>query len=172
VARTLSREPPSSTVARLLNADVAARAINRPSGDSRQESGSGFESAQPERQRRHLKREFILSRGADQALACLVNVFRESTGARVTNSHVIRALLLVLGQIIDRVKDEAEQIGPTPLPSNGRSFEHERRQFEAQLVAAFERSLRIQTSQPTSGLAPTGRLGVHCSSASDGTNSP
>lgn len=64
----------------------------------------------------------------------LVRFLRLGTRARVTTSHLVRALLRAVAPDLDGIRLRAAQLGPRRLPSNAPGSETARRQFE-ELIA-------------------------------------
>lgn len=148
--RTLRQPPPTSSVARLLDTGAATRAISRqqdspaalPPGDSSTrsdgETANGSEVAYPsaESAPRRIKREILLCPETDETLDELVRFLRLGTRARVTTSHLVRALLRAVAPDLQSIRLRAAQLGPRRLPSNAPGSEAARRQFE-ELIAAI-----------------------------------
>ena len=157
---------PTSSVARLFDAGAAARALApvdaRPAGP---EGPTGSQSNAPEPASRepasphagvpdrgqpppttgepaNLKRELVLTRSADEAFTRLVDLYRRSTGTRLTASHVARAMLAAVAHAMPYVEREARGLGAMRLPGNARGREAERERLEAAIARAFLRGLR------------------------------
>jgi hypothetical protein len=142
MAKSLKDSPPTSSAARFLDGAVASRALQR---DGRVvPDATGPEPAQMPavHLRRWVKREFTLTPDADRAFGQLATLLRESTGTRLTNSHVFRALVHAVEPSFDALRREAASGGPYRLPGNGTGFERHRRQFELELTRAIQRALR------------------------------
>jgi hypothetical protein len=90
----------------------------------------------------NLKRELVLTRSADEAFTRLVDLYRRSTGTRLTGSHVARAMLSAVAHAMPYVEREARRLGAMRLPGNARGREGERERFEAEIARAFLRGLR------------------------------
>ncbi len=96
MAKALKNEPPTSSVGRLLDREAVARGLHPPSESSRPPSNTDDRPFQPEVRKRLpavLKREVILTSEAEETLSQLVQTYRQATRTRLSNSHVIRALL-------------------------------------------------------------------------------
>lgn len=146
--------PPSSSVARLLDHRAAGRAIE-PAGltahadvsqepaenANRRAPGTGNPGAATHAP--PTKREVLLSPDADTTLERLVQLLRETTGARITTSHVVRALLRAVAPALPNIRDAFSQLGPLRLPGNGARQDRQRRQFEAQLARALAEGLGL-----------------------------
>ena len=99
------------------------------------------EPSQVSQDRPCLNREFVLTRTADDAFARLVELYRRSTGARLTASHVLRVILKGVAHRLDTLELEARRLGPLRLPSNARGRDHQREQFESRIADAFLRGM-------------------------------
>lgn len=141
--------PPSSSIARLLDPQTAGRAIERAASPSPTIGSDrhGIESVSaPNPGPPHApptKREVLLSPDTDATLERLVQVLREATGARVTTSHAVRALLQAVEAALPSIIDALSSLGPLRLPGNGPRQDHHRKQFEAQLASRLAEGLRL-----------------------------
>lgn len=149
--RTLRDPPPTSSLARLLDTDAAARATARGHDAPKDRHGTGdglFGSearpavrAEPEwpdvvRPSR-IKREILLCAETDETLDEVVRILRLSTRSRVTTSHVVRAFMRAIARRMDDIRRQAVHLGPRRLPSNSAGNEQSRRDFEEALAAIF-----------------------------------
>lgn len=148
MARPLRDPPPSSSIARLLDAEAAARATSRQEGLSLSQVASAghVDHAQshpahadwPDAfQPRRVKREVLLCPETDETLDEVVRILRLNTRSRVTTSHVVRALLRATHRRLEVIRSQASQLGPRRLPSNAPGAEQTRRNFEEALAAIF-----------------------------------
>jgi hypothetical protein len=87
------------------------------------------------------QREFQLTRSADETLEDLMLIYKRATGAEVTRSHILRAILKAVSERMPELKREAQAIGPLKRPSNARGFEDAREEFEEQIKTAFLRGV-------------------------------
>jgi hypothetical protein len=87
------------------------------------------------------QREFQLTRSADETLEDLILMYKRATGAEVTRSHVLRAILKAIAARMPELKREAQAIGPLRRPSNARGFEEAREEFEDQIKESFVRAM-------------------------------
>ncbi len=145
MARTLRESPPSSSVARLLDPGAVERALAPAHGSLRvAHSDLKIESREPAAtaRERPIKREILLTRETDVALDELVQIFRDATGARLTTSHVVRALLRGIKHTIPSLRRAAQQVGRVRLPSNAPAHQAERDAFEQRLAEAFMEVVR------------------------------
>lgn len=90
----------------------------------------------------NVKRELVLTARTDETFTRFVDLYRKSTGTRLTSSHVARALLKALDYCMDTLEREARRIGPLKLPSNARGRELERERFEARIADAIVSGIR------------------------------
>ena len=149
MARPLREAPPSSAVARMLDVSAAARALAVPPGTAAESpNDQPAASSSPLREKRGsgapvlVKREFVLSPETDQALCGLVEMFRRTTGARLSGSHVLRALLLGVSHSHATLEMEARRVGALRLPSNARGYDAERVHFERRIAAVLVAGMR------------------------------
>lgn len=87
------------------------------------------------------QREFQLTRSTDAVLEDLVILYKRATGAELTRSHVLRAILKALGEKMPDLKTAAADIGPLRRPSNAKGFEDAREEFEDQITQSFLKGL-------------------------------
>lgn len=162
--KQLQKAPPTSSVARLLDLDAAARAVatNQPrptferSATPPLASGAPL-TAKPVDNRPRIKRELVLTEKADATLTRLVELYRRQTGAKMTTSHVARAVLKGVAHCIDTIEREARRLGPLQLPPNAPEAELERERFEARLADAFVAGIRNAASFDVGDDAAGGR---------------
>jgi hypothetical protein len=91
-----------------------------------------------------VKREFILTPQVDEALRQLVDLFSRSTGAQVTNSHLLRAMLKGVSRSLRGIEAEAQAAGRIRRPSNARGREAERERYEEAMARAIIAGIRRQ----------------------------
>jgi len=145
MAKALNSTPPRSSVERLFDKNSVARALEPPCLRSIHRGSAGEEAmpaSVPVLDSSIVKREFVLTRSTDRTLTQLVQAYREATGTRLSNSHVIRAVLRGIAVGLPAIKIEAARHGPLKLPSNARGYEAERDQFEQTLVSSFLAGMR------------------------------
>lgn len=142
--------PPSSSIARLLDPQTAGRAIERAVSPAPTVGSDrhGIESASAPNpglppHAPPTKREVLLSPDTDATLERLVQVLREATGARVTTSHAVRALLRAVDAALPSIVEALSCLGPQRLPGNGPRQDQHRKQFEAQLASRLAEGLRL-----------------------------
>lgn len=165
MAKQLQKAPPTSSVARLLDLDAAARAVavNPPRSSTDVPSPQVLPASPPPQiqkavdNRPRIKRELVLTETADLTLTRLVELYRRQTGTKLTTSHVARALLKGVAHCIDTLEREARRLGPMQLPPNAPAFELERERFEARIADAFVAGIRNAASYDPNDDALAGR---------------
>jgi hypothetical protein len=145
MAKSLSSPQPSSSVAKLLDPGIGAAALRPvpqagvpafpPAGLP--EGGQAL-TGEPA----NLKREFVLTSAAEETLNRLVALYGRATGAKLANSHVLRAVLHALEHALPELEKQASHLGPLRRPSNARGHEAERDGFERRIAAALVAGLR------------------------------
>lgn len=144
--RSLPQPPPSSTVARLLDAQAAARATHSaadvlPPGTHLPLAPSDPTTPRPQEQR-EIKRELTLSPATDETFTQLIELYRRATGTRLSASHLARALLMGIATCLPALQREAARLGPLKLPGNAPGYQRERQRFEERLARAFVAGMR------------------------------
>ena len=145
MATPLRAPQPTSSIARLLDLDAAARAVSspRPDGESLVLSRA---APTPSADIPRIKRELVLTRAADDTFNQLVEVYRRATETRLTTSHVARAVLKGVAHCFDQLEKHARRMGPLRLPSNARGRTMERERFEARIADAFVAGIRASSA--------------------------
>lgn len=90
----------------------------------------------------NIKRELVLTQSTDDTFTRLVDIYRRSTGTRLTTSHVARTMMKGVAHCIGQLETEIKRVGRMKLPSNARGRELERESFEAKLADAFVAGIR------------------------------
>lgn len=144
MARVLTSHPPTSSVARLLDMESAARAL-APCSDNSTTHASPATAT-------FLKREFVLSEETNSVFQSMLDAVREGTRTRLTASHLMRAMILVFADDLDTVARELDSLAPGALPSNAKAKAWVRVQFERRIAAALRRGLK-----PPEGPSAAGR---------------
>lgn len=147
MAKPLNQSPPTSSVSRLLDASAAMRATAPATAPGRTPPvAMTIEVALPERdipcEVVYLKREFVVTMQADEAITRLVEAYRRATRTRMTASHVLRSVALAVERAMPTLEREAQRLGPRKLPSNARARRGERERFERAIAAAFTAGMR------------------------------
>jgi len=95
------------------------------------------------RSRQQLRpKEFLLARNQEEVLRQVKETLAQETGADLSASHILRALLLGLVEALPSVRRELSRLGPINRPPNGAEHEHEREQLEHRLKEAMMRGIR------------------------------
>jgi hypothetical protein len=126
MARPRSAVESRSAAGRLLDADAFAAA-------SRTETIAPPMPSRVATQFR--KRQVILDDTANDRLERMTAALRRATGTRLTTSHALRALLLLIEPAIDELGLARAPIESMYLPNNAPRFDGERRRFESALAA-------------------------------------
>lgn len=134
MAKPLTNAVPSSAVARLLEPGVARAALVEPA--------TAPKVIEPTGETPDIKREFILTQTADDALGHLTALYSKATGTNVTNSHFLRAVLKTLMHGMPELEKQAWQIGKLKRPSNARGNESERDDYEKRIAASLLAGMR------------------------------
>jgi hypothetical protein len=113
---------------------LTAQSIEVPDEQQAQAAGPGENPT--------IKREFVLTASTDQTFSQVVDLYRRSTGTKLSSSHVARAILRGIDHCMDSLEREARHIGALKLPGNARGREGERERFEQRLAEAFVAGIR------------------------------
>lgn len=153
MARPLRETPPSSAVARLLDVGAAARAITATAVTAPETTNVDLRPGPADEPRSGdltrpalVKREFVLTPAAERSLLTLIDSIRRATGARVSASHVLRALLVAVEHAGPQIDHEARRLGALKLPSNASGRDSERAAFERRIAAALVAGLRAASA--------------------------
>ena len=154
MAKALRDPIPTSSIARLFNTEAANRAVAVPEPVTSQpvelvavadvvgvHRGPSVDPRQDELPLQ-VKREFIFSVSTDAAFTDVVDLFRRSTGTRLSSSHIARALCTGLARCMPSIEREARRLGRLKLPSNAKGREGVRDRFEDLLAAAIVNGIR------------------------------
>lgn len=154
--RPLREAPPSSAVARLLDVEAATRAVSQAAVLGPESTNVATPPTFPHRSQSPeptalalVKREFVLTPATEQSLLALIDLLRRTTGARLSASHVLRALLIGVEHARPTIETESCRIGPLKLPSNAQGREAERARFERRIAAALVAGMRAAASLDT-----------------------
>jgi hypothetical protein len=104
----------------------------------------------------NIKREFILTRAADDTLQDAVRLLSRATGANLTNSHFLRVVLKTVQLAMTELEREAAKLGKLKRPSNARGNEAERDEYEEKLAEVVHSAIR---SVSTAGAGKAKRAG-------------
>jgi hypothetical protein len=142
MAKPLMRPQPSSAVARLLEPGIGRAALGEAVPDAPRVIPA--RAPAPTGETPDIKREFILTRVADDTLREAVRLLSRATGTDVTNSHFLRALLEVVAQAMPELEQGATGLGRLRRPSNARGNEAARESYERRLAEALRAGLRAR----------------------------
>ncbi len=162
--KLLREPPPSSSVVHLFDVGAAARAVATPvntpaPAPAALEPPASMRSKVSEPppvvqtaarlttgEQPTIKREFVLTPSADATFTRLVDLYRRSTGTRLTSSHVARAVFKGIEHCMDTLEREARRLEPQKLPANARGREIDRERFEARIADAFVAGVRAASA--------------------------
>jgi len=88
-----------------------------------------------------IKREFMLTRLADDTLHDAVRVLSRATGATLSNSHFLRVLLKVIEHAMPEIEREVSRLGKLDRPGNAAEARAEREEFEKLIAEAVGAAL-------------------------------
>jgi hypothetical protein len=154
--KPLNKPQPTSSVANLLEPGVAAAALaptgtlsptaprNSPIPNEGQIVGSdqAVAAGVPTGELANITRQFILTSSTDETLKRLLAVYSRASGANLTNSHVLRAILKAVSHAMPELEREATRLRALKRPSNARGKEALREEFEKKLATAFVAGMR------------------------------
>jgi hypothetical protein len=148
MAKALTTPPPSSSVARLLDSTAATRAIAGrpalPNDINTLDAERTFTRTSVPRDvpRGVHKRELSLCPETDATLETLVHRLRSGTGARVTPSQVVRAMLRAFDPVAGLIDRHAAANGPWRMPATSRDARRARDEFDVLLSTVLKDALR------------------------------
>ena len=154
--KPLNKPQPTSSVANLLEPGVAAAALaptgtlspttpqNGPLPNQGRIVGSdqAVTAGVPTGEFANITRQFILTPSTDEILKRLIVVYNRASGANLTNSHLLRAILKAVAHAMPELEREATRLRALKRPSNARGKEALREDFEQKLAAAFVAGMR------------------------------
>lgn len=149
MAQALKTSVPTSAVARLLDPEVAERALRPKELPVEPTTRSVQASIRANSKRRIpvIKREFVLTPESEATIVRLVAMYRQSTGARLTASHLLRAVLIAADKRFDDLEREARRLETLSLPANGREYDRQRCAFENRIARAFAAGMEQAVAQ-------------------------
>ena len=139
--RALSRPPPTSSVARLLDADSVSRAL-QPVPTTEAAAGPHGAPERAESSVTSIKREFVLTDDTAAILDAMVERLRIGTKTRLSASHAVRSLLLAVRPCLALFDAVVAGSRPWKLPPNGGSHYAERIAYEQRIADAIAEVLR------------------------------
>lgn len=90
-----------------------------------------------------IKREFMLTRVADDSLYEAVRALSRATGTSLSNSHFLRVILKVVANAIPEIEREASRLrGTVERPGNARENQAEREEYELTLAVAVAAAIK------------------------------
>ncbi len=151
------REPtPSSSLTHILDQATTGQVLRRETPDP-QPTDQAKKTPKLTGEPVDITREFHLTRRAAKTLKRAVDIYGEAIGGSITNSHFLRALLIVVEDAIPHLEEEATKLRLSSLkrPSNAPGFEAEREAFEREMAEAIMTGLRAygQARRPAHGHA-------------------
>jgi hypothetical protein len=90
----------------------------------------------------NIKREFVLTQRTDDTVQDVVRLFARAIGTDLTNSHMLRVILKAVAHAMPVLEREVLQIGKLKRPSNARTSQLEREEFERKLAAVVVSAFR------------------------------
>lgn len=148
MAKPIYQSPPTSSVARFLNRQVASSAVSpaKHAQDDERLTDDAYLGGAAARERgrsgRHIKREFILAAQTDATFEELLTILRRSTRSRISASQVLRALLTVTGRALPAIEAEALRMGAIRMPGNGNARMAARIAFDERIADTIATALR------------------------------
>lgn len=152
MAKPLTIPQPTSSIANLLESGVAAAALRPVPSGTPVDGHAGMRAVPhasphtgrpvPTGEPANRKREFVLTPTADETLTQLLSVFGRGTGSKLTNSHVLQAVLHAVRHAMPELEKQAARLGPLRRPSNARGNEAERDELEKKLAACLVAGMR------------------------------
>lgn len=139
--RALSRPPPTSSVARLLDADSVSRAL-KPVPPPDVAAAPCGAPEQAESSATSIKREFVLTDDTAAILDVMVERLRNGTKTRLSASHAVRSLLWTVRPCLTLLDAVVAGSRPWKLPPNGGLHHVERVVYEQRIADAIATALR------------------------------
>jgi hypothetical protein len=136
--KPLTMPQPSSAVSRLLEPGIGRAVASEPGRGPM----ASLQAPAPTGEIPDIKREFILTESADETLDQTVRLFSRATGANVSNSHFLRALLQVVSQAMPEIERQVVHLPKLKRPSNGRGRVAEREEYERKLAEVLHAGIR------------------------------
>src|SRR5512135_2388747 len=153
--KPLKDPTPTSSLAHILDRETADQVLRRETPDSNPAADQTKKTPKLTGEPVDITREFHLTRRAARTLKRAVDVYGEAIGGSITNSHFLRALLIVVEDAIPHLEEEAAKLRLSALkrPSNAPGFEAEREAFEQEMAEAIATGLRAygQARRPARG---------------------
>lgn len=93
-----------------------------------------------------IKREFMLTPGADDTLYQAVRTLSRATGTNLSNSHFLRVMLKVVADAMPQIEEEALRLGKLKRPGNAPANQPEREEYEQRIAAAVGAAIATAAS--------------------------
>ncbi len=87
-------------------------------------------------------RDFVLGRQHEDVLRQLREIISRENGVDLSHSHLMRALLVALADVMPAVRRELSRVGQLKRPANGSQHEAEREQLETTLKNVILSAMR------------------------------
>src|SRR5512135_3830709 len=140
--KPLKDPTPTSSLAHILDRETADQVLRRETPDSNPAADQTKKTPKLTGEPVDITREFHLTRRAARTLKRAVDIYGEAIGGSITNSHFLRALLIVVEDAIPHLEEEAAKLSSLKRPSNAPGFEAEREAFEQQVAEAIINGLQ------------------------------
>ena len=153
--KPLKDPTPTSSLAHILDRETADQVLRRETPDSNPAADQTKKTPKLTGEPVDITREFHLTRRAARTLKRAVDIYGEAIGGSITNSHFLRALLIVVEDAIPHLEGEAAKLSSLKRPSNAPGFEAVRVAFEQQVAEAIITGLQayVQARRPARGHA-------------------
>ncbi len=153
MAKPLTKPPPTSSVANMLQPGLGAHVIAKPSVATPEMPPTPVQTPTASNTANHdeprlsgevpsISRQFGLTPNTDRVLKNLVAMYSDSTGMELKHSELLRAILVACEHSMPELTREAQLIGPLRRPKNDRGREAEREEIERKISAAFVAGMR------------------------------
>jgi len=158
MAKMLSTNPPTSSIARLLDSAAAGAAVGPIASPAAprvppvpplehaaapvapEPATSQAPARSSSRDLPTIKRELVLSPLAEATFTELVDALRRATGTKLTASHAFRSLMRALAPAVTAIAERPDGVR-LRLPSNAPGYETEREDFEAALCRLMQSAI-------------------------------
>lgn len=146
--RTLIRPPPTSSIARLLDAESVSRALKPVPQIEHEPVPAEAPNRAESSVSASVKREFVLTSDTAAILDAMVGRLRTGTKTRLSASHAIRSLLWTVRPCLALLDDVLAGSRPWKLPPNGGLYHAERVAYEQRIADAIAMVLRHNSIPP------------------------
>lgn len=104
-----------------------------------------------------IAREFYVTQAADDTLQDVIRLLSRATGTNISNSHFLRVLLKAVAHAMPEIKKEAYKVGKLKRPSNSRSGQAEREEYERALANVVVAAIQNSPSPADPGTGDQGK---------------